>query len=74
MAVVKVKPTSPGQRAVVKVVKVVQVVRLVRSKGVGVYFCTQNPDDVPADVLARTVYDTHNVHHLRLREGLEEAA
>jgi uncharacterized protein len=33
--------------------KVVQVVRLVRSKGVGVYFVTQNPDDVPADVLAQ---------------------
>lgn len=33
--------------------KVVQVVRLIRSKGVGVYFCTQNPDDVPADVLAQ---------------------
>ena len=33
--------------------KVVQVVRLIRSKGVGVYFCTQNPDDVPGDVLAQ---------------------
>ena len=33
--------------------KVVQVVRLIRSKGVGVYFCTQNPDDVPPDVLAQ---------------------
>ncbi len=33
--------------------KVVQVVRLIRSKGVGVYFCTQNPDDVPSDVLAQ---------------------
>jgi DNA helicase HerA-like ATPase len=33
--------------------KVVQVVRLIRSKGVGVYFCTQNPDDMPADVLAQ---------------------
>ncbi|HYH46700.1 MAG TPA: helicase HerA-like domain-containing protein, partial [Thermoanaerobaculia bacterium] len=33
--------------------KVVQVVRLVRSKGVGVWFCTQNPDDVPGDVLAQ---------------------
>jgi DNA helicase HerA-like ATPase len=33
--------------------KVTQVVRLVRSKGVGVYFCTQNPDDVPGDVLAQ---------------------
>lgn len=31
--------------------KVVQVVRLIRSKGVGVYFVTQNPDDVPGDVL-----------------------
>jgi uncharacterized protein len=33
--------------------KVAQVVRLIRSKGVGVYFCTQNPDDVPGDVLAQ---------------------
>jgi DNA helicase HerA-like ATPase len=33
--------------------KVEQVVKLVRSKGVGVYFCTQNPDDVPEDVLAQ---------------------
>jgi uncharacterized protein len=33
--------------------KVTQVVRLIRSKGVGVYFCTQNPDDVPGDVLAQ---------------------
>ncbi len=33
--------------------KVVQVVRLIRSKGVGVYFVTQNPDDVPSDVLAQ---------------------
>ncbi len=33
--------------------KVVQVVRLIRSKGVGVYFVTQNPDDVPGDVLAQ---------------------
>jgi hypothetical protein len=33
--------------------KITQVVRLVRSKGVGVYFVTQNPDDVPGDVLAQ---------------------
>ena len=33
--------------------KIVQVVRLIRSKGVGVYFVTQNPDDVPGDVLAQ---------------------
>jgi hypothetical protein len=33
--------------------KVEQVARLIRSKGVGVYFCTQNPDDVPEDVLGQ---------------------
>ena len=33
--------------------KVEQVARLIRSKGVGVYFCTQNPDDVPGDVLGQ---------------------
>ncbi|MCB2052210.1 MAG: DUF853 family protein, partial [Novosphingobium sp.] len=30
--------------------KVEQVVRLIRSKGVGVYFVTQNPVDIPEDV------------------------
>jgi DNA helicase HerA-like ATPase len=33
--------------------KIEQVVRLIRSKGVGVYFVTQNPLDVPDDVLAQ---------------------
>lgn len=33
--------------------KVEQVVRLIRSKGVGVYFITQNPLDVPETVLAQ---------------------
>jgi DNA helicase HerA-like ATPase len=33
--------------------QVQQVVRLVRSKGVGVYFVTQTPKDVPEDVLAQ---------------------
>ena len=33
--------------------KVEQVVRLIRSKGVGVYFITQNPMDVPAAVLGQ---------------------
>jgi len=33
--------------------KVEQVVRLIRSKGVGVYFVTQNPSDVPDDVLGQ---------------------
>src|SRR5262249_46815187 len=30
-----------------------QVVGLIRSKGVGVYFCSQFPDDVPAEVLGQ---------------------
>lgn len=33
--------------------KVEQVARLIRSKGVGVYFITQQPDDIPATVLAQ---------------------
>lgn len=33
--------------------KVEQVVRLIRSKGVGVYFVTQNPADIPQKVLAQ---------------------
>jgi DNA helicase HerA-like ATPase len=33
--------------------KIVQVVKLIRSKGVGVYFITQSPSDIPAEVLAQ---------------------
>jgi len=33
--------------------KVTQVVRLIRSKGVGVYFVTQNPADIPDQVLGQ---------------------
>lgn len=33
--------------------KVEQIVKLVRSKGVGVYFITQNPSDIPDSVLAQ---------------------
>jgi DNA helicase HerA-like ATPase len=33
--------------------KVEQVARLIRSKGVGVYFVTQNPGDVPDDILGQ---------------------
>lgn len=29
------------------------IVKLIRSKGVGVFFCTQNPTDIPDDVLAQ---------------------
>ena len=33
--------------------KVVQVVKLIRSKGIGVYFVTQSPSDIPDEVLAQ---------------------
>jgi DNA helicase HerA-like ATPase len=33
--------------------RVEQVVRLIRSKGVGVYFCSQNPDDSPDVILGQ---------------------
>lgn len=33
--------------------KVEQVARLIRSKGVGIYFITQNPADVPDDILGQ---------------------
>ncbi|MFO7339782.1 MAG: DUF853 family protein [Lysobacteraceae bacterium] len=33
--------------------RIEQVVRLIRSKGVGVYFCSQFPDDVPAPILGQ---------------------
>jgi len=40
--------------------RVEQVVRLIRSKGVGVYFCSQNPDDVPGEILGQL---GHRVQH-----------
>jgi DNA helicase HerA-like ATPase len=33
--------------------RVEQVVRIIRSKGVGVYFCSQFPDDVPNEILGQ---------------------
>ncbi len=38
-------------KALVK--KVEQVARLIRSKGVGIYFVTQNPADIPDDILGQ---------------------
>lgn len=57
--------------------KIAQVVRLIRSKGVGVYFITQNPGDVPSDVLAQLGNRVH--HALRAftpkdQKALKEAA
>ncbi|GAB4167811.1 MAG: DUF853 family protein [Wenzhouxiangellaceae bacterium] len=33
--------------------RIEQVVRLIRSKGVGIYFCSQHPDDIPDEVLGQ---------------------
>ena len=33
--------------------RIEQMVRLIRSKGVGVYFCSQFPDDVPGEILGQ---------------------
>jgi len=52
--------------------QVEQVVRLIRSKGVGVYFVTQTPKDVPADILAQL---SNRVQHaLRAHTPDDEAA
>jgi DNA helicase HerA-like ATPase len=40
--------------------RIEQVVRLIRSKGVGVYFCSQNPDDVPNEILGQL---GHRIQH-----------
>lgn len=40
--------------------KMEQVVRLIRSKGVGVYFCTQSPSDLPDSILAQL---GHRIQH-----------
>ena len=52
--------------------QVEQVVRLVRSKGVGVFFVTQTPKDVPASVLGQL---GHRVQHaLRAHTPEDDAA
>lgn len=43
--------------------KIEQVVRLIRSKGVGVYFITQNPGDIPDSVAAQL--GNRIIHNLR---------
>ncbi len=40
--------------------QVEQIVRLIRSKGVGIYFVTQSPKDIPADILGQL---GHRVQH-----------
>lgn len=53
------------------------IVKLIRSKGVGVFFCTQNPVDVPDDILAQLGLKVQ--HALRAftkkdREAIKKAA
>ncbi len=52
--------------------KIEQVVRLIRSKGVGVYFVTQNPRDLPDSVLAQL--GTRIQHALRAYTPTERKA
>ncbi|MEM9911954.1 MAG: helicase HerA-like domain-containing protein [Pseudomonadota bacterium] len=57
--------------------KVEQVARLIRSKGVGVYFITQNPDDVPEDILGQLgnrVQHALRAFTSRDRKALDRAA
>ncbi len=57
--------------------KVEQVARLIRSKGVGVYFITQNPDDVPEDILGQLgnrVQHALRAYTARDRKALKMAA
>ncbi|MCB9947750.1 MAG: DUF853 family protein [Rhodospirillaceae bacterium] len=57
--------------------QVEQVVRLIRSKGVGVYFVTQNPLDIPAEIAGQL---GHRVQHalraftLRERKAVQAVA
>ena len=52
--------------------KIEQVVKLIRSKGVGIYFITQNPRDIPNDVLAQL---SNKIQHaLRAYTPAEEKA
>ena len=52
--------------------KIVQVVKLIRSKGVGVYFISQSPSDIPNDVLAQL---SNRVQHaLRAYTPAEQTA
>ncbi|HWA16107.1 MAG TPA: helicase HerA-like domain-containing protein [Gemmatimonadales bacterium] len=52
--------------------QVEQVVRLIRSKGVGIYFVTQTPKDVPTEILAQL--GNRVQHALRAHTPDDEAA
>lgn len=52
--------------------KIEQVARLIRSKGVGIYFVTQNPQDLPATVLGQL--GNRIQHALRAYTGMDQRA
>lgn len=57
--------------------QVESVIKLIRSKGVGIFFCTQNPIDIPDDILAQLGLKVQ--HALRAftekdRKAIEKAA
>jgi DNA helicase HerA-like ATPase len=57
--------------------KVEQVARLIRSKGVGIYFITQNPADVPDDILGQLgnrVQHALRAYTAKDRQKLRQAA
>ncbi|MDK3018296.1 helicase HerA-like domain-containing protein [Pseudodonghicola flavimaris] len=57
--------------------KVEQVARLIRSKGVGVYFVTQHPGDIPEDILGQLgnrVQHALRAFTARDRKNLKQAA
>src|SRR3546814_187764 len=57
--------------------KIEQVVRLIRSKGVGVYFVTQNPIDIPEDVagqLGNRVQHARRAFTPRAQKAVQAAA
>ena len=54
--------------------QIAQTVRLIRSKGVGVFFVTQSPTDVPDDVLAQLgsrVQHQLRAAHAQRRQGAQ---
>jgi Predicted ATPase len=61
----------------VLVEKIEQVVRLIRSKGVGVYFVTQNPADVPDKILSQLgnrIQHALRAFSVRDQKGVKAAA
>ncbi len=52
--------------------KIIQIIRLIRSKGIGVFFVTQNPSDIPDDVLGQL--GNRFLHALRATTPAEQKA